>query len=265
MHILKIVLILIALFILLVIIVGYALSAKGYDGSKSNHFDGKKFLNKTGIPANGLKDVLKYVITRKPESWTRNYETYVRDIPLPSPDSNEVSVTFVNHSTFIIQYKKHSFDWWDEQKINSLNIQSVPANHFTSRGTFDRDQTLWCGYILNMNGHKIYFAGDTGYGDVFKEIGNRIGAIDVSLIPIGAYLPRWFMSPIHVSPKESVLIHKDVNSKHSIGMHFGTFALADDGPDRPIKDLTMEKKAQGIDDKDFIVPDEGHSYSFRLK
>jgi len=106
MHILKIVLILIALFILLVIIVGYALSAKGYDGSKSNHFDGKKFLNKTGIPANGLKDVLKYVITRKPESWTRNYETYVRDIPLPSPDSNEVSVTFVNHSTFIIQYKK---------------------------------------------------------------------------------------------------------------------------------------------------------------
>ena len=349
MHILKIVLILIALFILLVIIVGYALSAKGYDGSKSNHFDGKKFLNKTGIPANGLKDVLKYVITRKPESWTRNYETYVRDIPLPSPDRNEVSVTFVNHSTFIIQYKKmtvvtdpvwsdrcspvqfagparfrppgvkfedlpkvdvvvishnhydhldkstildliekhdpifvvplgldhlikkwgatkiHSFDWWDKQKINSLNIQSVPANHFTSRGTFDRDQTLWCGYILNMNGHKIYFAGDTGYGDVFKEIGNRIGAIDVSLIPIGAYLPRWFMSPIHVSPKESVLIHKDVNSKHSIGMHFGTFALADDGPDRPIKDLTMEKKAQGIDDKDFIVPDEGHSYSFRLK
>jgi len=121
--------------------------------------------------------------------------------------------------------KIHSFDWWDKQKINSLNIQSVPANHFTSRGTFDRDQTLWCGYILNMNGHKIYFAGDTGYGDVFKEIGNRIGAIDVSLIPIGAYLPRWFMSPIHVSPKESVLIHKDVNSKHSIGMHFGTFAL----------------------------------------
>ena len=158
-----------------------------------------------------------------------------------------------------------SLDWWESSTINDLSVQSVPANHFTSRGTFDRDVSLWCGYILELEGHKIYFAGDTGYGDVFKEIGKRVGPIDVSLIPIGAYLPRWFMSPIHVSPKESVLIHQDVRSKHSIGMHFGTFALADDGPDRPMIDLAKEKEIHKMNDDEFIVPDEGHSYKFSLK
>jgi len=280
MQIFKIILIIIAVFVLLFIIVGYALSAQGHQGPKTNHFDGKTFINPTGIPANGLKEVLKYVTTRDPEPWKRNYETYVRDTPLGQVDSTQVQVTFVNHSTFIIQYDGHTvltdpvwskrcspvqfagparfrppgvryedipsvdlvvishnhydhldkvtiqnlindhnpkfivplgldhlirkwgatqveaLDWWQTSKIKALSVQSVPANHFTSRGTFDRDQTLWCGYILEMQGHKIYFAGDTGYGEIFKEIGNRVGPIDVSLIPIGAYLPRWFMSII---------------------------------------------------------------------
>ena len=349
MQIIKILLIVIIVIILLVVVVGYALSSKGYRGPKSDHFDGKKFINLTGTPANGLPQVFKYLTTRKPETWERNYETYIREEPLIIPDSNGVQITFVNHSTFIIQYegltiltdpvwsqrcspvqfagparfrppgvryedipmidlvvishnhydhldkntildlikthnptfvvplgldhlirkwgsnKVQSLDWWQGTDHSGLTITSVPANHFTSRGTFDRDQSLWCGYVLDMDGHKIYFAGDTGYGEVFKEIGKRKGPIDVSLIPIGAYLPRWFMSPIHVSPKESVLIHQDVQSKHSIGMHFGTFALADDGPDRPIIDLAKEKKLQNILEEDFIVPDEGHSYSFRLK
>ena len=349
MQLLKIILIIVAVFILLFILVGYALSAKGYTGPKSQHFDGKKFINLTGVPANGLAQVFKYITTREPEPWKRNYETYIRDTPLETPDSNGVQITFVNHSTFIIQYegitiltdpvwskrcspvhfagparfrppgvryedvisvdlvvishnhydhldkitiqnliKDHnpkfivplgldhlirkwgatdvqSLDWWESSNIENLSVQSVPANHFTSRGTFDRDQTLWCGYVMEMQGHKIYFAGDTGYGDVFKEIGKRQGPIDVALIPIGAYLPRWFMSPIHVSPKESVLIHQDVQSKHSIGMHFGTFALADDGPDRPIIDLAKEKEYHKIAVDEFIVPDEGHSYKYSLK
>ena len=349
MQILKITLILIAALVLLVMIVGYVLSAKGYKGVQSEHFDGKRFINPTGIPANGLPQVFKYITTRSPEPWIRNYETEVREEPLTTPNSNGVQITFVNHSTFIIQYegmtiltdpvwskrcspvqfagparfrppgvrfeeippidvvvishnhydhldkntilelikihnptfvvplgldhlirkwgakKVQSLDWWQVTEHGSLTITSVPANHFTSRGTFDRDISLWCGYILEQEGHKIYFAGDTGYGDIFKEIGKRQGPIDVSLIPIGAYLPRWFMSPIHVSPKESVLIHQDVRSKHSIGMHFGTFALADDGPDRPLIDLTKEKEYHKIKSDEFIVPDEGHSYNFSLK
>lgn len=349
MQIFKIILIIIAVILLLFVIVGYALSSKGYSGPKSDHFDGKNFKNLTGIPANGLAEVFKYITTRNPEPWQRNYETFVREEPLPISDGNDVHVTFVNHSTFIIQYegmtiltdpvwsqrcspvqfvgparfrppgvrysdiahvdlvvishnhydhldkisiqniiKDHNpkfivplgldhlirkwgatqievLDWWQTSKTGGLNIQAVPANHFTSRGTFDRDQTLWCGYILEKKGHKIYFAGDTGYGEVFKEIGQREGPIDVSLIPIGAYLPRWFMSPIHVSPKESVLIHQDVKSQHSIGMHFGTFALADDGPNRPIADLAIEKSNRSIAEDEFIVPDEGHSYKFSIE
>ena len=349
MQILKIILILIVVFILLFVIVGYALSAKGYTGAKSDHFDGKRFINPTGIAANGLPQVLKYMISRKPEPWVRNYETDVRETPLIRPDSNGVDITFVNHSTFIIQYegmtivtdpvwsqrcspvqfagparfrppgvrlediatidmvlishnhydhldkntilelikthnpifvvplaldklirkwgatKVETLDWWEATQQGNVSVTSVPANHFTSRGTFDRDVSLWCGYILEQNGHKIYFAGDTGYGEIFKEIGKRQGPIDVSLIPIGAYLPRWFMSPIHVSPKESVLIHQDVQSKQSIGMHFGTFALADDGPDRPPNDLAIEIAHHKMKAGEFIVPDEGVSYSYRLK
>lgn len=349
MQILKIVLFIIIAIVLLTVIIGYLLSAKGYDGNKTDHFDGKKFQNLSGVPANGLPQVFKYITTRKPEAWTRNYETFVRDTPLEIPEHHQVKITFVNHSTFILRYdnmtvltdpvwskrcspvqfagparfrppgvrfedlppidlvvishnhydhldkitiqkliKEHNpkfvvplgldhlirkwgathieaLDWWQTSSFNDLKVKSVPANHFTSRGTFDRDQTLWCGYILEKNGHKVYFAGDTGYGDIFKEIGKHEVTIDVSLIPIGAYLPRWFMSPIHVSPKESVMIHKDVNSQQSIGMHFGTFALADDGPDRPLIDLSQERKKQGIEDKAFIVPEEGHTYTYSLK
>ena len=349
MQVLKIILIIIVAFILLFIIVGYALSSQGYSGPKTDHFDGKRFINLSGAPTNGLAEVFKFLTTREPEPWIRDYETYVRVVPLTSPDSNNVQITFVNHSTFIIQYegmtvltdpvwsqrcspvqfagparfrppgvryeditsvdvvvlshnhydhldkitiqnliKDHNpkfivplgldhlirkwgatdvqaLDWWESSSMNDFSVQSVPANHFTSRGTFDRDVSLWCGYILERDGHKIYFAGDTGYGEIFKEIGKREGPIDVSLIPIGAYLPRWFMSPIHVSPKESVLIHQDVQSKHSMGMHFGTFALADDGPDRPMIDLAKAKEFHKIADDKFVVPEEGHSYKFSLK
>ena len=89
--------------------------------------------------------------------------------------------------------------------------------------------------------------------------------MDISLIPIGAYLPRWFMSPIHVSPDEAVLIHQDVKSKQSFGMHFGTFALADDGPYTPIQDLEKSLDDQRIKSGEFIVPDEGMNYTFPLE
>ena len=110
-----------------------------------------------------------------------------------------------------------------------ITVRSMPAQHFSGRGMFDRDRTLWCGYLLEHGGKKVYFAGDSGYGDFFKEIGKKEGPMDVSLIPIGAYLPTWFMSPIHISPPEAVKVHQDVKSKVSIGMHFGTFPLADEG------------------------------------
>jgi L-ascorbate metabolism protein UlaG (beta-lactamase superfamily) len=150
-------------------------------------------------------------------------------------------------------------DWWQEEEINTLlKIQSVPAQHFSGRGTFDRDATLWCGYMIRRRGGNIYFAGDTGYNDqTFKEIGERCAPIQVALLPIGAYKPRWFMSPIHCSPEEAVKIHREVRSKNSIATHFGTFPLADDGQREPVVELNKALQESGIDPETFLVLKEG--------
>lgn len=130
-----------------------------------------------------------------------------------------------------------TLDWWDQDKISDeFTVNLVPAQHFSARGTFDRDKTLWGGYVLETSFGNIYFAGDTGYGDFFPEIGLRFD-IKVGLIPIGAYKPRWFMSPVHVDPEEAIKVHKEVNAEISFGMHFGTFPLADDGMMDPVNDF----------------------------
>lgn len=132
-----------------------------------------------------------------------------------------------------------ALDWWEDEAVSeSLNITSVPAQHFSARGLFDRNKTLWAGYVLETGSGNIYFAGDTGYGDFFKEIGEKFENITVGLIPIGAYKPEWFMGPIHVNPEEAIQAHKDVNAEISFGMHFGTFPLADDGMEEPVNDFS---------------------------
>jgi L-ascorbate metabolism protein UlaG (beta-lactamase superfamily) len=146
-------------------------------------------------------------------------------------------------------------DWWDEFPISDkVKIQLVPAQHFSGRGFLDRDASLWCGYVIKTSAGNIYFAGDTGYNpNTFKEIGARCGPFRVSILPIGAYKPDWFMSPIHVSPEEAVEIHRDIGSPVTIGMHFGTFPLADDGYDDPVDDLEAAKAKLHLRADEFVV------------
>ncbi|NGP75195.1 twin-arginine translocation pathway signal [Balneolaceae bacterium YR4-1] len=157
--------------------------------------------------------------------------------------------------------KTEEMDWWNKKEISDmLSISSVPAQHFSGRGLTDRDKTLWCGYVLEAPSSTIYFAGDTGYDGFFKKIGAKFKSIDVALIPIGAYRPRWFMRPIHVNPEEAVLIHRDIDAGTSIGMHFGTFPLADDGMSEPREDLEKAKKKHNLSPEEFIILDEGETY-----
>lgn len=152
-------------------------------------------------------------------------------------------------------------DWWNSKEINTdLSISAVPAQHFSGRGLTDRDKTLWCGFVLQTPTTTVYFAGDTGYDGFFKKIGAHFDPIDVALIPIGAYRPRWFMRPIHVNPEEAVLIHRDIGAKTSIGMHFGTFPLADDGMAEPRQDLKKAKKKHGLMEDEFITLQEGETH-----
>jgi L-ascorbate metabolism protein UlaG (beta-lactamase superfamily) len=150
-------------------------------------------------------------------------------------------------------------DWWEEIALdNQVKIQAVPAQHFSGRGLLDRDATLWCGYVFKTTFGNIYFAGDTGYNDeTFQDVRSRCGPIKISLLPIGAYKPDWFMSPIHVSPEESVKIHLELGSETSIAMHFGTFALADDGEDDPVTDLTLALEKYQLPPETFLVLKEG--------
>lgn len=120
-------------------------------------------------------------------------------------------------------------DWWQSEHIsNACTVSSTPAQHFSNRGMTDRNGTHWCGFIVNSDFGTIYYAGDTGYGSFFTQIGEKYN-IDVALLPIGASKPRWFMKPVHSDPSDAIIIHKELKSKLSIPCHYGTFALGDDG------------------------------------
>lgn len=156
-------------------------------------------------------------------------------------------------------------DWRQSASYNNqTTIHCVPAQHFSGRGMFDRNATLWCGYVIDsQTTGKLYFAGDTGYGPFLKEeIGDKFGPLRLSLIPIGAYKPAWFMSPIHCSPAEAVQIHRDVRSQQSIAIHFGTFPLADDGEHEPVDDLKKALIQQGIPSSHFKALKEGEGTVF---
>ena len=154
-------------------------------------------------------------------------------------------------------------DWWSETGLQAgLVLACVPAQHFSGRGSFDRDGSLWCGFVIRRESGNIYFAGDSGYGPFFRDIGLRYAPIRVAMIPIGAYLPRWFLNPIHTSPEEALLIHRDVGARRSIGMHYGTFPLADDGMDRPVEDLNRSRQEMGMDSESFVLLEEGKARDF---
>ena len=118
-----------------------------------------------------------------------------------------------------------------------MTVCSVPALHFSSRGVFDRNKTLWCGYVVTGQDGVIYFAGDTAFGDHFSQIRERFGPPRLALLPIGAYQPRWFMAAINMMPEEAVKAHQILGSATSIAIHHGTFQLGDEGIDTPKRQL----------------------------
>jgi L-ascorbate metabolism protein UlaG (beta-lactamase superfamily) len=134
----------------------------------------------------------------------------------------------------------HEMDWGESLTISGVTIHSVPAFHFSSRGIFDRNATLWCGYVIDCPERIVYFAADTAFGPHFAWIRKKFGSPDLALLPIGAYEPRWFMSSVHMGPDQAVKAHEMLASKTSIAIHHGTFQLADEGIDTPEKQLTAD-------------------------
>ena len=128
-------------------------------------------------------------------------------------------------------------DWWQHQPFREVVIHCVPAQHFSARGLFDRNRTLWCGWQIEYANGGILFAGDTGFGPHFSEIAARFPAPRLALLPIGAYRPRWFMGPVHMGPEEALEAHAILKPLMSMPIHYGTFSLADDGESEPVDHL----------------------------
>lgn len=155
-------------------------------------------------------------------------------------------------------------DWWQTEKLEELDITFVPARHFSARTLWDRNKTLWGGFVLtNNDGKNIYFAGDTAKGSHEQMIADKFDSFELSIIPIGAYEPRWFMKFSHINPEEAVQLHLFLNSELSIGTHFGTIQLTDEAIDAPIKALKESLKKNNLSDKEFIVPEFGKTYKIR--
>jgi L-ascorbate metabolism protein UlaG (beta-lactamase superfamily) len=294
---------------------------------KSDHFDGRRFLNPTGAAAQPFTAVPRMLLERR-TPWPRRVDQPPRT---PPPlDGADAIVTFVGHATFLIQtaagniltdpmYSQRAgplnvlgprrvrqpavrfddlppvatvllshnhydhcdrrtlgmlaerfdpivvtplgngplvrsagirrveeLDWWQETTSSPLSITLTPACHFSARTPLDRNRALWSGFKLVVGGSSIFFAGDTAYASFFSDIRQRLGPIDLAMLPIGAYEPRWFMQAVHMNPEEAVQAHLDLEASESIGMHFGTFQLTTEGIDEPLRALEQARRARNI-------------------
>jgi N-acyl-phosphatidylethanolamine-hydrolysing phospholipase D len=150
-------------------------------------------------------------------------------------------------------------DWWQSHRVGSVEFVLTPAQHWSGRGLIDSLQTLWGSWAMFAPDLHLFFAGDTGYSKDFRDIqrhfADRQGEVgfDIALLPVGAYLPRWFMAPQHVDPLEAVRIHLDLRARRSMGIHWGTYEFSDESLDQPPADLAVARRTMGLEDNDFFV------------
>ena len=298
----------------------------------SDHFDGRHFFNPTGPQLQRFSAVPRMLLSRR-TPWPKRVNQVA--VQPPPPDPTGIVLTFVGHSTFLIQTsagnlltdpvwaeragpwgvvgpqrvrapaiglenlppidvillshnhydhcdlktlgalarrfepiviaplgnarllqraglrRVEELDWWQRAITPPMPITLTLAHHFSARGPFDRNRALWGGFMIRVADRHIYFAGDTAYAPLFREIRDRLGAPDLSLLPIGAYEPRWFMRSVHMNPAEAVQAHLDLQSAQSIGMHFATFQLTTEGINEPLAALEDARKARNVSELQF--------------
>lgn len=153
--------------------------------------------------------------------------------------------------------------WGESTAVNGLSVHLTPALHWSKRAFIGANTALWGAFAVETPGGTIYFAGDTGFGTgaTFAAIRAQFGPPRLSLLPIGAYEPRWFMKPHHMNPEEAVRAHQALASRTSIAMHHGTIQLTDEAMDAPVRDLGEALSRHGVDRGAFLVPDVGEMLS----
>lgn len=161
--------------------------------------------------------------------------------------------------------KFREMDWGQTETVGRTKITYLPAQHWSARGPFDRNLSLWGSFLVEGPGFNFYFAGDTGYSRHFAEIAANHPRIDLALLPIGAYEPRWFMQGQHLNPADAVQAHRDLKAGLSVGIHFGTWKLTDEGIGDPLQALAEARGKAGVGENEFLVLKEGETRSFRAR
>lgn len=309
---------------------------------KSDHFNGKTFFNPNHPRAEkSLWTVLKWRMFTERAEWPENVPITQKKVPQARTNSGELSLTFINHATALIQLdginiitdpiwsKRTSplswvgpkrvrlpgvkfedlpkidiviishnhydhmdlptikrlvvrdnpiilygvgsdyylgkklakntveLDWNQSYQTNNLKITFLRSRHWSKRNLGDYNKCLWGAFAIEGT-KKVYFAGDTGYDDHFQEYAKKFGHADLSLIPVGAYEPRWFMKAAHINPEEAVQAHHDLKSRYSVGIHHSTFQLTDEGIDEPRLEL-QKALAKKPSPYPFVVLENGDS------
>jgi N-acyl-phosphatidylethanolamine-hydrolysing phospholipase D len=153
-------------------------------------------------------------------------------------------------------------DWWQHHVHGGVGFHCTPAQHWSARGMYDRNKTLWCAWAVMGADFHWFFSGDTGYSQDFadtrrhfapKQSAEQGGGFDLALIAVGACLPRWFMRLQHVDLPEAVQVHLDLGAKRSLGVHWGTFSLSDEPLDQPIHELDAARREKGVPEEAFFI------------
>ena len=164
-------------------------------------------------------------------------------------------------------------DWWDKFTLGAVDFHLTPVQHWSTRGTADRNQTLWGGWAVFGPDFSWYFSGDAGYSKDFADTKQHFSLrvapngklFDLALLAVGAYEPRWFMAAQHMNPLESAQAHKDLAAAQSIGIHWGTFNLTDEALDQPPVHLAAAKRTLQLAPEEFTLLKIGQSQAFERR
>jgi L-ascorbate metabolism protein UlaG (beta-lactamase superfamily) len=149
--------------------------------------------------------------------------------------------------------------WWSSTTVRGVRITFVPAKHWSRRGLFDMNRTLWGGFVIEGTRATLYHSGDTAWFEGFAEIGARFPHLDAALLPIGAYDPAWFMEKQHMNPEQALRAFQALGARTFVAMHWGTFKLADEPLDEPPRRLEAERRRLGLDAARVRVPAVGET------
>jgi L-ascorbate metabolism protein UlaG (beta-lactamase superfamily) len=148
-----------------------------------------------------------------------------------------------------------ALDWWDTARLAGLKVNLVPTHHWSARTPWNRNENLWGAWIVeSSDGFRFYFSGDLAWSEDVRDVGRRMGGLDLAAIAVGHYEPRWFMKNNHINPDEAVRVHRLLRARRSLAIHHGTFAgLTMEPLDQPLIDLAEARKAHGVSEEEFFT------------